>query len=190
MGGMRVRGHSGLHCPVALLVMAAGVLTACTSTGSARTSPAALTVLTCQDSAGQSSHTDPGARWVGGVGSPALRGGFPGDIPRQRSKDGYLYLSWKDLVAVAPTARPYRTIAVVSPPSARLLFAAPARWATLSGTILPILSRSVRLSACGREYAYYFGAIMVRRLACVTLAVTGPAERLSAVTVPIGVAQC
>ena len=190
MGGMCVRGHSGLHRPAALLVVVAGVLTACTSTGSATTSPSVLTVLTCQDSAGQSSHADAGARWVGGVGSPALHGGFPGDIPRQRSKDGHLYLSWKDPVAVAPTARPYRTITVVSPPSARLLFAAPARWATLSGTILPILSRSVRLSACGREYASYFGAIMVRRWACVTLAVTGPAGKLGTVTVPIGVMQC
>jgi hypothetical protein len=189
MGGMRVRGHSGLRRPVALLVLAGGVLTACTSTGPARTSPAVLTVLTCQDSAGQS-HTDPGARWVGGVGSPALHGGFPGDIPRQRSKDGHLYLAWKDPVAVAPTARPYRTITVVNPPSARLLFAAPARWATLGRTALPILSRSVRLSACGREYTSYFGAVMVRRWACVTLAVTGPAGKLGTVTVPIGVAQC
>jgi hypothetical protein len=55
---------------------------------------------------------------------------------------------------------------------------------------LPILSRSVRLSACGQNYASYFGAIMVRRWACVTLAVTGPAGRLGAVTVPIGVAKC
>ena len=190
MGGMRVRGHRRLHRRVTVLVVATGVLTACTSAGSARTSPAVLTVLTCQDSAGQSSHTGPGTRWVGGVGSPALYGGFSGDIPRQRSKDGHLYLSWKDPVAVAPTARPYRTVTVVNPPSARLLFAAPARWATLSGTILPILSRSVRLSACGREYASYFGAIMVRRWACVTLAVTGPAGKLGTVTVPIGVMQC
>ena len=182
-----MRGHCGLHRLVALLVVAAGVLTAC---GSARTSPVVLTVLTCQDSAGQSSHTDPGARWVGGVGSPALHGGFTGVSTPQRSKDGHLYLSWKDPVAVAPAARPYRTITVVNPLSARLLFAAPARWATLSGTILPVLSRSVRLSACGREYASYLGAIMVRRWACVTLAVTGPAGKLGTVTVPIGVAQC
>ena len=124
------------------------------------------------------------------TGSPALYGGFPGDIPRQRSNDGHLYLTWKDPVAVAPTARPYRTITVVSPPTARLLFAAPARWVSLSGTLLPILGRSVRLSACGREYASYFGAIMVRHWTCVTLAVTGPARKVGTVAVPIGVAQC
>jgi hypothetical protein len=60
----------------------------------------------------------------------------------------------------------------------------------LSGTVLPILSRGVRLSACGRDYASYFGAIMVRRWACVTLAVAGPAGKLATVTVPINVAQC
>ena len=185
-----MRGHRGLHRHAALLVVAAGVLTACTGAGSAKTSPGVLTVLTCQDSAGQSSHTGPGTRWVGGVGSPALYGGFRGDIPRQRSKDGQLYLTWKDPVAVAPSARPYRTITVVSPPSARLLFAPPARWATLSGTVLPVLGRRVRLSACGREYASYFGAIMVRHWTCVTLAVTGPAGKLGTVTVPINSAEC
>ena len=130
----------------------------------------------------------------GGVGSPALYGGFTRSSPylasRQRSNDGHRYLSWKDPVAVAPTAGPYRTITVVTPPSARLLFAAPSRWATLSGTVLPALGRSVRLSACGREYAFYFGAIMVRRWACVTLAVAGPAGKLGTVAVPIGVMHC
>jgi hypothetical protein len=54
---------------------------------------------------------------------------------------------------------------------------------------LPILSRSVRLAACGREYASYFGAIMVRRGACVTLAVAGPAENLGTVSLPINSTQ-
>lgn len=127
---------------------------------------------------------------MGGIGSPALYGGFNGVNTRQRSKDGHLYLAWKDPVAVSPTARPYRTITVVNPASARLLFAAPSRWATLSRTPLPVLSRSVRLSACGREYANYFGAIMVRRAACVTLAVSAPTGELGTVIVPINVAQC
>jgi hypothetical protein len=185
-----VRGRRGLGGQVALLVVAGGVLAACTSDGSAKTFPAVRTVLTCQDSASHSHTGFSGARSVGGVGSPELYGGFTGDNTPQRSKDGHLYLAYKDPVAVAPTARPYRTMTVVSPPSARLLFAAPSRWATLSGTVLPILSRSVRLSACGREYATYFGAIMVRRWACVTLTVAGPAGKLGTITVPIMVAQC
>jgi hypothetical protein len=146
-------------------------------------------VLTCQASAAHGPG-DPGARSVGGIGSPALYGGFSGVNMRQRSKDGHLYMAWKAPVAVAPTAQPYRTIAVVSPTSARLLFAAPSRWATLSGSPLPVLSRSVRLSACGHEYAYYFGAIMVRRATCVTLAISGPTGKLGTMTVPINVAQC
>jgi hypothetical protein len=187
-----VRGRSGLRRQAALAVLACAILTACSGNGPAATSLAGPTVLTCQDSAGHVKK-DPGARWVGGVGSPALYGGFPASSPglagRQRSKDGHLYLSWKDPVAVAPTAGPYRTITVVTPPSARLLFAPPSRWANL-GTVLPVLSRSVRLSACGRTYSAYFGAIMVRRWACVTLAVAGPGGRLGTVAVPIGVVRC
>jgi hypothetical protein len=38
--------------------------------------------------------------------------------------------------------------------------------------------------------ASYFGAIMVRRAGCLTLAVAGPAGKLGTVTVPIMVAQC
>lgn len=189
MESMRECGHRCLRRLVALLVVAAGVLAGCTNSGSAVTSIAAPTVLTCRDSFSQSS-TDPGARWVGGVGSQGLHGGFTSDNTRLQSKDGHLYLIYKNPVAVAPTARPYRTITVVSPPSARLLFAAPARWATLSGTVLPMLSRSVRLSACGRAYAFYFGAILVRRWACVTLAVSGLARKVATVTVPIMVAHC
>lgn len=124
------------------------------------------------------------------MGSPALYGGYSGDNTPQRSMDGHRYLTYKDPVAVAPTARPYRTITVVSPLSARLLFTGPSRWAALSGTVLPVLARSVRLSACGREYAWYFGAILVRRRSCVTLAVAGPVRRLATVTVPIMGAQC
>jgi hypothetical protein len=188
MRGMRVRGQGGLCRQVALLAAAGAVLSACTGAGPARTSATVMTVLTCPDSFGHS-RTDPGARSVGGIGSPALYGGFTGDSTRWRSKDGHLYLAWKDPVAVAPAARPYRTITVVSPASARLLFTSPSRWATVWSTPLPILSRSVRLPACGREYASYFGAIMVRRGACVTLAVAGPAGRLGTVIVPIN-AQC
>lgn len=79
---------------------------------------------------------------------PTLYGGFTGDNTPQQSKDGHPYLTYKDPVAVAPSARPYRTITVIGPPLARLLFAAPSRWATLSGIVLPVLSRSFRLSAC------------------------------------------
>jgi hypothetical protein len=180
---MRMARHCGLARRVALLAAAGAVLTACTDAGPGRTA-AGLTVLNCADSFGHS-RTDPGARSVGGIGSPALYGGFSGDNTRWKSKDGYLYLAWKDPVAVAPTARPYRTITVVSPASARLLFTSSSRWATLWSTSLPILSRSVRLAACGGGYASYFGAIMVRHAACVTLAVSGPAGKLGTVIVPV-----
>jgi hypothetical protein len=191
---MRLPGHRGLRREVTLLVMAGSALAACTGISPPQTPVARTTVLTCRGSSGLSAGADPQARWVGGVGSPALYGGFPGSSPafavRQRSKDGHQYFFWKDPLAVAPTAQPYRTITVVSPPSARLLFATPSEWATLSGTVLPILGRTVRLSACGRKYASYFGAIMVRRGTCVTLTVSGPSGKLDNVTVPILVARC
>jgi len=175
---------------MATSLVAVGVLlTACAGGGTGGTSADTLTVLTCRDSFGHSA-TDPGSRSVGGIGSPGLSGGFSGDNTRWRSNDGHAYLAWKDPVAVAPDARPYRTITVVSPTSARLLFTSPARWATLSSGPLPVLSRRVRLSACGREFASYFGAIMIRGAACVTLAVAGPAGKLGTITVPINVSQC
>jgi len=184
------RPHRGFQPLVATLLVAVGVpLTACTGGGAAETSGDMLTVLTCRDSFGQSA-ADPGSRFVAGIGSPGLSGGFSGDNTRWRSNDGHAYLEWKDPVAVAPDARPYRTITVVSPTTARLLFTSPARWATLSSGPLPVLSRSVRLSACGREFASYFGAIMIRGGACVTLAVAGPAGKLGTITVPINVSQC
>ena len=188
-----MRGRSGLRQQAGFVVVACGILAACSGNGPAATAIAGPTVLTCRDSAAHFDR-DPGARWVGGVGSPALYGGFPASSPRlagfRRSKDGHLYLSWKDPLAVAPAAGPYRTITVLTPPSARLLFAAPPRWATLWGRVRPVLGRSVRLSACGQAYAFYFGAIMVRRWACVTLTVAGPAGRLGPVAVPIGIARC
>ena len=187
-------GHCGLGRQVALFVMAASGLAACTSISPAKTPVAATTVLACRDSSGLSATADPKARWVGGVVSRALYGGIPGSSPafavRQRSKDGHQYFFWKDPVDVAPTAQPYRTITVVNPPPARLLFATPSGWAALSGTVLPILSRTVQLSACGRKYASYFGAIMVRRVTCVTLTVAGPSGKLDTITVPILVAHC
>src|SRR5690348_11782279 len=107
MGCMRGCAHGDLPRQVALLVVAASILAGCTSNSPATSSVAAPTVLTCRDSAGHS-HTGSGARWVGGVESPALHGGFSGDNTPQRSKDGHLYLTYKDPVAVSPTARPYR----------------------------------------------------------------------------------
>jgi hypothetical protein len=185
------RLHRGFQPLVATLLVAVSVpLTACTGGGTAGTTSAdMLTVLTCRDSFGQSA-AEPGSRSVAGIGSPALFGGFNGDNTRWRSNDGHAYLAWKDPVTVAPDARPYRTITVVSPTSARLLFTSPARWATLSSGPLPVLSRRVQLSACGREYASYFGAIMIRGATCVTLAVAGTAGKLGTITVPINVSQC
>src|SRR5260370_4192239 len=101
MGGMRGRRHRGLCRQVALLVVAASVLAGCTSNSPAGTSVAAPTVLTCQDSAGHS-HTDSGARWVGGAGSQALHRGISGGNTPHRRKDRHLYLTYKRPVARSP----------------------------------------------------------------------------------------
>ena len=87
---------------------------------------------------------------------------------------GYRYLAWKTALSVAPDAG-YRTVSVVTPTSARLSY----------GSSILKASRSVRLAACGRRYALYVGAILVRHPACVTIAVTGPNGKLATVSIPV-----
>ncbi|HXP20183.1 MAG TPA: hypothetical protein VN840_11120 [Streptosporangiaceae bacterium] len=143
---------------------------------SGATKATALVIDTCRDSAGQQGKDPAPARLVDGVD------GFIGDtnasdtLPVQ-NVGGQRYLVWKAALAVAPTARPYRTVSVISPASARLVYPR------------GVTSR-VRLPACGRRYTLYTGGIVVRHPACVTLGVVGPAGRPATVTVPVLVARC
>jgi hypothetical protein len=160
-----------------------------------RTRPVASapeTLLSCGDSAGQQAG-DLSARPVNGVESAAWLGDTNAydTLPAWRSRDGRRYLVWKTYLAVAPGARPYRTITVTSPGSARLFYASPARWGAVSGApVTPRPPRAVRLASCGRQYAGFTGAILIVHPACVTLTITGPGRTPRTVTVPILVRRC
>lgn len=129
-------------------------------------------LLTCRDSAGQQDRDTRPARLANGVD------GFIGDtnaydtLPVQRVA-GYRYLDWMSPLAVQPGS--YRTVTVESPASALLDY---------GFGRLPA-ARAVRLPACGSRYTLYVGGILVRRPACVTLAVSDPAGQTALVTVPV-----
>jgi hypothetical protein len=131
-------------------------------------------VLTCHDSAGQQDRDTSPARLVNGVD------GFIGDtnaydrLPTQYLA-GQRYLAWKTALSVGSAARPFRTVTVISPASARLGYG--------NGPLAP--ARSVRLPVCGSRYTLYVGGIFVRHPACVLLAVRGPAGRTRTVSVPV-----
>jgi hypothetical protein len=150
----------------------------------------AVTVLSCHDSAGQSPG-DPEARPVNGVESFALNGDTNAydTLPALKSRDGHRYLVWKAFLDVAVSARPYRILTVTAPATARLYYAAPARW-DASGSTIDAVPRQIELPACGKQYAGYTGAILVTRPACVTLAVSGPGSKTATVTVPVLVTRC
>jgi hypothetical protein len=112
-------------------------------------------------------------------------------LPAWNSRDGHRYLIWKTFLAVAPTARPYRTVTVISPATARLFYASPARWGKVSDSqVIGPPPRRIRLPSCGRQYTGYTGGILITRRACVTLTVSGPAGKPATVTVPILVTRC
>lgn len=166
---------------VSLLAVIGLVLGGCSGGSPARVPRAtAMAVLTCRDSPGQQGAGIPPARLVNGVD------GFIGDtnaydtLPVWGKVDGRRYLAWKIALAVAPGARPWRTISVLSPASARLVY----------GSQVMIPPRHLRLPACGRRYTLYAGDVLVTRRACVTLAVAGPAGKPTTVTVPVLVARC
>ncbi len=135
-------------------------------------SAGSTSLVTCRDAVGQQGKDQPPARLVNGVD------GFIGNanayeiVPIWRL-GGRRYQILESDLAVASSARPYRTVSVISPASARLVY----------GFVAP--SRSVRLAACGRHYALYIGGILVRHPACVTLAVTGPAGQPVEVAVAV-----
>ncbi len=152
----------------------------------------AIAVLSCRDSAGQAP-ADPQARPVNGVESFALRGDTNAydTLPAWHSRDGHRYLIWKTFLNVAPSARPYRTVTVTAPATARLFYASSARWGSVSGTgSIASAPRRVRLPACGRNFTGYTGGLLITRPGCVTLAVSGPAGKPATVTVPILVPRC
>ncbi|HEY3977301.1 MAG TPA: hypothetical protein VGM79_08525 [Streptosporangiaceae bacterium] len=136
------------------------------------TSDGITNLLTCRDSAGQQDRDTRPARLANGVD------GFIGDtnaydtLPVQRVA-GDRYLDWKSPLAVQPGS--YRTVTVVSPASAWLDYGV--------GRVSP--ARAVGLPACGSRYTLYLGGILVRRPACVTLAVSDPAGKTALVTVPV-----
>jgi hypothetical protein len=173
--------HRRLICQVSLPMIIGLVLCGCAGGGTARTTDArTLAVLTCRDSPGQQGLDGAPALLVNGVD------GFIGDtnaydsLPVWGNLEGRRYLAWKTGLAVAPGARPYRTVSVLSPSSARLVYGLPAK----------IASRQVRLPSCGRRYTLFAGDILVTRPACVTLAVAGPAGKPTVVAVPVLVAHC
>jgi hypothetical protein len=168
--------------PLAGLVCLAA--TSCAATA-ARTTPSApaLVVLTCRDSPGQQGPGSPPQRLVNGVD------GFIGDnnpadltsLPTLRL-NGVRYLAWKTALAVAPAARPYRTVSVIRPASARLDYSI--------GRHAVAPSRQVRMPVCGDRYTLFIGGIFVRKPACVDLSVTGPGSAAAEVKVPVLTERC
>jgi hypothetical protein len=173
------------------LLLALAVVTGGCEGGPAVSPAGSAAALSCRASAGQQG-ADPQARQVNGVESFALRGDTNAydSLPAWDS-GGRRYLIWKTYLAVSAAARLYRVVAVVSPATARLFYASPARWgAASSRRIVGTLLRRVRLRACGRRYAGYTGGILITGPACVTLAVTGPGRAAAEVTVPILISHC
>lgn len=80
-------------------------------------------------------------------------------------------------MAVAPNARPYRTVSIVRPVTARLSYG-------------PRLTRQLRLPACGDRYTFYPGGLYVRHPGCIVLSVAAPSVEPETVTVPAMVGKC
>jgi hypothetical protein len=186
--------RSRLPWSAAALLCVSAAIAGCTAGPTAGAAPAgpARAVLSCGDSAGQQGGSESG-RPVNGVASAALAGDVNAYdvLPAWRSRHGPRYLVWKVFLAVAPGAAPFRVVTVISPSSARLFYASPARWGAASGakTISPP-PRAVRLAVCGQRFTGYTGGILITHPGCVTLSVTGPKVRPRTVTVPILVAHC
>ena len=175
MGGMNGRWRWA-----AVLAGAAGaaglVLSGCSGSGGngGPGEPAAF-VLSCGAAAGQQGPGKPPARVAGGVS------GFVGDtnaydtLPVFGRIDGHRYLVWKAALAVAPGARGGRTVRVLSPGWARIAYGRPP-WKPAT---------QIRMPACGPRYTLFTGGILVRRPACVRLAVSGPGVAAVTVAVPV-----
>lgn len=178
MGGMdgRRRRAAGL---AAAAGVAGLVLCGCSggggsSAGGGPSRPVTV-VLSCGAAAGQQGPGTPPARVAGGVS------GFVGDsnaydtLPVFGRIDGHRYLVWKAALAVAPGAQGGRTVRVLSPGWARIAYGGPP-WRPAS---------QIRMPACGPRYTLFTGGILVRRPACVRLAVSGPGVTTVTVAVPV-----
>jgi hypothetical protein len=173
-------------------VTLAAILTGCSHRLAAPGATGGIDVLSCSDAAGQQP-ADPQARLVNGVESVALDGdtNTNDNLPVWTSRDGRRYLIWKTFLAVAASSRPYRIVTVTSPATARLFYASPAQWGTVSGSqTFGAPPRRIQLPACGRLYTGYTGGILITHPACVTLAVSGPGSKTMTVTVPVLVSRC
>ncbi len=150
------------------------------------------TVLDCHDSAGQQS-ADPSAQKANGIASPALRGdtNIYDSLPKWKMSNGQIYIVWKAFIAVAPSAKPYRTVTVLTPRSGRLFYASPTRWGSVSNDPASAApSLAIRISACSSRYAGYTGGILMLHPGCIILSVTGPTTKPTSITVPILVTRC
>lgn len=149
-----------------------------------------LTILTCMDS----NHGEKDSPSVNGISSRSLSGtdAKPRDIFSLKGPNGHRYLLWKTFLNVAPSARPYRTITVIRPSTARLYYADAQTWGTApDAKKVTDARRRVRFSACGNTYSGYTGGIIVAEPACVTLQIASPHERSHPqIVVPIAKAHC
>jgi hypothetical protein len=177
---------------LAALLAAAAVIAGCSHRPAAPAASASVDVLSCHDSAGQQP-AEPQVRPVNGVESPALNGDTNAydTLPAWMSRDGHRYLIWKTYLAVAASARPYRSVTVTSPATAGLFYASPSQWGAVSNSqTIAVAPRQVELPACGKQYTGYTGGILITRPGCVTLTVSGPGTKVATVTVPVLVTQC
>ena len=177
---------------LAVLMVLAAAIAGCSHRPAAPAASTGADVLSCRDTAGQAA-ADPQARPVNGVESFALNGDTNAydTLPAWMSHDGHRYLVWKTYLAVSASARPYRTVTVISPATARLFYASPAQWGAVSDSkIIQTAPSRVQLPTCGGQYTGYTGGILVIHPACVTLAVSGPGSKAATVTVPVLVSQC
>ena len=167
--------RAGPFIAVMALVAASALLAGCTGRSSKRSSDVAtLMILTCRDSRGQQG-IDRSARLVNGVdGFVGQSEYLPLDAAAVHGKN---YLVVKVPLAVAPSARPYRTVSIAGPTTALLDYG-------------PRLARQVRLSVCGHRYTFYPGGLYVRRPACVVLSVAAPGVEPETVAVPAMVSNC
>jgi hypothetical protein len=187
MGGMKGRWRWAPMLARTVVPRAAGlaaaaglVLGGCSGSGGngGPGEPAAV-VLSCGSAAGQQGPGQPPARIAGGIS------GFVGDtnaydtLPVFGRIDGHRYLVWKAALAVAPGARGGRTIRVLSPGWARIAYGKPPLRA----------ATQIRMPACGPRYTLFTGGILVRRPACVRLAVSGPGVAAVTVAVPVLVSR-
>jgi len=187
MGGMKGRWRWAPMLARTVVPRAAGlaaaaglVLGGCSGRGGdgGAGGPAAV-VLSCGSAAGQQGPGQPPARIAGGIS------GFVGDtnaydtLPVFGRIDGHRYLVWKAALAVAPGARGGRTIRVLSPGWARIAYGKPPLRA----------ATQIRMPACGPRYTLFTGGILVRRPACVRLAVSGPGVAAVTVAVPVLVSR-